>query len=69
MATVRTPLAGRARGWTVTTEPDALISTITVHCFTCPHVVRDVTPQAAHDRMEAHYAERHSALIQSTVTP
>lgn len=33
---------------------------VTVHCFyNCGHVVRDATPQAAHDAMEAHYRAGH----------
>ena len=44
-----------------------LFDVITVHCFTCPHVERGVSPQAAHDQMEAHYAERHGALIRYLV--
>lgn len=46
---------------------DALFDVITVHCFTCPHVERGVSPQAAHDQMEAHYAAEHGALIRSIV--
>lgn len=38
---------------------------ITVHCFTCPHTVTGVTPDVAHDLMEAHYAAAHAALIRS----
>lgn len=39
------------------------LATITVHCFTCPHVVHGATPESAHDEMERHYAAKHSALI------
>jgi hypothetical protein len=40
-----------------------LFDVFTVHCFTCPHTVSDVTPQGAHDRMEDHYRRDHAALI------
>jgi hypothetical protein len=40
-----------------------LFDLITVHCFTCPHIERALTPQAAHDQMEAHYRAEHAALI------
>lgn len=42
---------------------DVLFPTYTVGCFTCPHTVRDTTPDAAHDLMERHYTEKHAALI------
>ena len=47
----------------------ALFDVITVHCFTCPHVERGVSPQAAHDQMEQHYAEEHAKLIRSLCGP
>ena len=46
---------------------EALFELITVHCFTCPHIELGVSPQAAHDQMEAHYAAGHAALIRAIV--
>ncbi len=40
--------------------PDALFDLITVHCIACEdHAESGLTPQAAHDAMEAHYAAVH----------
>ena len=47
----------------------ALFDMTTVHCFTCPHVERGVSPQAAHDQMEAHYVQEHAELIRSMIGP
>lgn len=41
----------------------ALLPVIAVHCFTCPHTVRDTNAPAAHDAMERHYTDRHAHLI------
>lgn len=40
---------------------------ITVHCFTCPYVVQDATPDGAHDAMERHYETKHKRLIDALV--
>jgi hypothetical protein len=40
----------------------ALFETFTVHCFFqrwCDHKVTGIDPQANHDEMEAHYADKH----------
>lgn len=46
----------------MTTQPP-LLNEITVHCFTCPHIVTGSTPDEAHDLMETHYREKHTVLI------
>lgn len=48
------------------TQP-ALLPEITVHCFTCPHIVTGSTPDEAHDLMEAHYRDKHTALIERLI--
>jgi hypothetical protein len=43
---------------------DALIPLVPVDCFFgCPHVVRELSPDTAHDRMEDHYKLNHQAQI------
>jgi hypothetical protein len=43
---------------------EALFEAYTVYCFFhCGYVVRELTPFAAHDVMEAHYAAEHAAAI------
>lgn len=41
----------------------ALFPLIAVGCFTCPHTIRDIDPDAAHVAMERHYTDRHAQLI------
>lgn len=49
-------------------QPAALFTVITVHCFFgCPSVIRDIDPQAAHDRMEEHYASAHSTQVSAAI--
>jgi hypothetical protein len=55
------------------TQP-SLFDQVAVHCFfRCAHVVRDVTPEAAHASMESHYTQSHrrqlDALVASVVPP
>lgn len=49
------------------TATDALIPVFTVGCFTCPYIVRQTSPRAAHDAMERHYSDQHAALISRLV--
>lgn len=43
---------------------------IVVHCFfRCKHIEQSADPQQAHDMMERHYAEKHSAQIDKIVNP
>lgn len=50
-------------------DQPTLFQVITVHCFFgyCPHTESGPDPGAVHDRMEAHYQDRHRAEIDELV--